>query len=292
MAKELSRVGSASGLRSRDISSALHAGSRWSLNTAAAKLLPVVLSVIAGSVDVISFTGLDGLFTAHITGNLVILAARFLAGSSSPLAHLISVPVFIMALAMTRMLADGLDRIGVVTLRPLLSLQFLLLCAFFVICIAAGPKVPPDAAIMIFAAMLGVSAMAVQNALVQISLADAPSTAVMTTNVTRFALDLGQVLLHKGTSGAVEAVERARRTGLVIVGFLVGCGLGAWSWALLGLWSLALPTGLALLALAMAFAVGPPDAPARRFARRLADRMRPSRPGCRRTTLAGAAAHG
>jgi urea transporter len=34
--------------------------------------------------------------------------------------------------------------------------------------------------------MLGVSAMAVQNALVQVSLKGAPSTAVMTTNVTRF----------------------------------------------------------------------------------------------------------
>jgi uncharacterized membrane protein YoaK (UPF0700 family) len=42
--------------------------------------------------------------------------------------------------------------------------------------------------------MLGVSAMAVQNALVQISLKGAPSTAVMTSNVTRFAMDVGEVL--------------------------------------------------------------------------------------------------
>jgi Protein of unknown function (DUF1275) len=40
------------------------------------KLLPSVLSVIAGSVDVIGFLGLGGLFTAHITGNLAILAAH------------------------------------------------------------------------------------------------------------------------------------------------------------------------------------------------------------------------
>ena len=38
---------------------------------AAPLLLPAVLSVIAGSVDVISFLGLDGLFNAHITGNIV-----------------------------------------------------------------------------------------------------------------------------------------------------------------------------------------------------------------------------
>jgi uncharacterized membrane protein YoaK (UPF0700 family) len=38
-------------------------------------LLPTVLSTTAGATDVISFLALGGLFTAHTTGNLVILAA-------------------------------------------------------------------------------------------------------------------------------------------------------------------------------------------------------------------------
>ncbi len=41
----------------------------------------------------------------------------------------------------------------------------------------------------VLAGMLGVSAMAVQNALVQLSLKGAPATAMMTTNITRFVLD-------------------------------------------------------------------------------------------------------
>ena len=53
------------------------------------KLLPTVLSVIAGSVDVISFVGLGGLFTAHITGNLVILAAHVVSGGDAPLAAML-----------------------------------------------------------------------------------------------------------------------------------------------------------------------------------------------------------
>jgi uncharacterized membrane protein YoaK (UPF0700 family) len=39
-------------------------------------VLPFVLSVIAGSTDIIRFLGLNGLFTAHITGNIVVLAAH------------------------------------------------------------------------------------------------------------------------------------------------------------------------------------------------------------------------
>jgi uncharacterized membrane protein YoaK (UPF0700 family) len=40
-------------------------------------LLPAVLSTTAGATDVISFFALDGLFTAHVTGNLVIRAQHF-----------------------------------------------------------------------------------------------------------------------------------------------------------------------------------------------------------------------
>jgi hypothetical protein len=43
----------------------------------------------------------------------------------------------------------------------------------------------------------------------------------------------------------------------VIVGFAAGCGVGAACEVPLGLWSLALPVGLALLALAIGFVVDP-----------------------------------
>jgi hypothetical protein len=46
-----------------------------------AKLLPWMRSATASSVDVIGSLGLNGLFTAHITGNLVILVAHVSSGS-------------------------------------------------------------------------------------------------------------------------------------------------------------------------------------------------------------------
>jgi uncharacterized membrane protein YoaK (UPF0700 family) len=109
--------------------------------------------------------------------------------------------------------------------------------------------------------MLGVSAMAVQNALVQISLKGAPSTAVMTSNVTRFAMDVGEVLLGGDPADVAKARNRAAHVLPAIIGFTAGCGLGAACEAALGTWSLALPAGLALLAFATGFAAESNDRP-------------------------------
>ena len=102
--------------------------------------------------------------------------------------------------------------------------------------------------------MCGVAAMAVQNALVQISLTNTPTTAVMTTNITHFMLDLGEALGGRDRAQAARARARAMRILPVIVGFTIGCVFGAAFEAAAGLWSLALPTALALLAFAMGLA--------------------------------------
>src|SRR2546425_9539042 len=57
-------------------------------------LLPTVLSTTAGAVDVIGFLTLGGLFTAHITGNVVIVAAHYVTGGFSQIGPLLAVPVF------------------------------------------------------------------------------------------------------------------------------------------------------------------------------------------------------
>ena len=56
--------------------------------------LPAVLSTTAGAVDVIGFLALGELFTAHISGNLCVLAAHHITGGFSHVWPLLSVPVF------------------------------------------------------------------------------------------------------------------------------------------------------------------------------------------------------
>src|SRR5207237_2384859 len=139
----------------------------------------------------------------------------------------------------------------VVSLRPLLLVQLLLLVGFLALCASAGAKADPHATRMILAGMFGVSAMAVQNALVQISLKGVPSTAVMTANITRFMMDLGEVMFGRKPSDVAKARDRAILTWPAIVGFAIGCGLGATCEAAIGLASLALPVAFSALAVAI-----------------------------------------
>src|SRR5262249_31588551 len=143
------------------------------------------------------------------------------------IAAMLSVPVFIAVLGLTRLLTEALEWIGVATLRPLLLIQFLLLAGFLLAGVAGGLSLHPNATPAICAGMLGVAAMAVQNALVQISIKGAPPTAVMTTNITRFMMDIGEIFFGRANESAVEARLRAKHTWPAIVGFAVGCALGA-----------------------------------------------------------------
>jgi hypothetical protein len=56
-------------------------------------------------------------------------------------------------------------------------------------------------------------------------------------------------LTERNREMPTKAGTRARHTEPAIVGFALGCALGAACEVIVGLWSLALPTGLALVAL-------------------------------------------
>src|SRR5580704_7409749 len=82
--------------------------------------LPPLLSVIAGMVDLTGFFTLGHIFTAHITGNLVVAAAAAVNGGPSNLAQALAIPVFMAALALVWLIAQGSRRRGASLARPLL----------------------------------------------------------------------------------------------------------------------------------------------------------------------------
>ena len=221
------------------------------------KMLPVLLAMIAGSTDTISFLGLGGLFTAHITGNFVVLAAHIVNHGETPLAVALSVPVYMAVLLLVRLLATGLDAVKLFSSRLLLLLECVLLAGFLACRVTAGSHLDPNAAIMVLAGMFGVAAMAAQTAFSQISLKQAPSTTVLTMNVSRFVLAVGDSLTGRNADDRMKARTTVRHTWPLIAGFLIGCGLGAACEAAFSVGAPVLPLALGASALVMSFA---PDA--------------------------------
>jgi uncharacterized membrane protein YoaK (UPF0700 family) len=213
--------------------------------------LAFVLSLIGGSTDSIGFLCLNGLFTAHVTGNLVVLAAHVVSGDPAVLSYLLAVPVFMLMLLFTRLFASQLEHQGTAPLRPLLLLELTLLLAFLVCGVLQGKTPHADSPFATIAGMFGVAAMAVQTALVRISFANAPSTAAMTTNIVDFMLALGEILASVGQAEVASARGRMIRVLPVTTGFILGCALGAAGQAAYRSWALVLPAGLALLAVGM-----------------------------------------
>jgi uncharacterized membrane protein YoaK (UPF0700 family) len=210
-------------------------------------LLVAVLSTTSGAADVIGFLALGGLFTAHITGNLVILAVHYMTGGFSQIGPLLSVPVFVTVLGIITMLFSTKVTRG--TRRALLLLHAVLLAGFLGFGVAFGPFPNPDSATAVCAGMLGVAAMATQNALVRLDLPGLPSTAVLTTNTVQLTIDLAVLLRGQGDPEALARARRhARLTIPSIAGFVAGCGVGGFLEIHFGLWSLVLPTALAATA--------------------------------------------
>ena len=210
-------------------------------------LLAAVLSMTAGTVDVIGFLALGGLFVAHITGNLVVLAAHYITGGFSQIGPLLSVPVFIAVLGAVMWFSSTKEAHG--TLRILLILHAVLLAGFFGLAVVLGPFPNPDGATAVTVGMLGVAAMATQNALVKLDLPGFPSTAVLTTNTVQLTINLATLLRGNRRPDEIARARRgAQMTFSAFAGFVAGCTAGGFLEVHFKLWALALPLVLAVLA--------------------------------------------
>src|SRR6516164_1018252 len=211
--------------------------------------LPPLLSVIAGMVDLTGFFTLGHIFTAHVTGNLVVAAADAVHGGPFHLAQALAIPVFMLALAGVWLIAQVSHRQGKMLVRPLLLVQFLLLVTVLVFSVIARPSTAPDGLMAGIAVMIAVSAMACQYALLRLAMPRVVSTAVMTGNLTNTVLSLLDSLSERRALLPVDA-GRLKRSLHLLVGFLLGCVVAAYAVSILEDWAWALPVALSGAALA------------------------------------------
>jgi uncharacterized membrane protein YoaK (UPF0700 family) len=211
--------------------------------------LPPLLSIVAGMVDLIGFFTLGHVFTAHVTGNLVVTAAAAVHGGPFNAAQALAIPIFMLAVAAVWGIAQVSRRRGPSLARLLLWVQFLLLAAILIFSVAAKPSADPEGLTAGIAVMIAVSAMACQFALLRLALPGAISTAVMTGNLTNAVLSLMDLLSRRCRPDDALRLKRALQ---LLSGFLVGCIIAAAALAVLGDWAWSLPVAVAGVALVWA----------------------------------------
>jgi len=95
-------------------------------------------------VDLTGFFTLGHVFTAHVTGNLVVSAAAAVHGGPFNPAQILAIPVFMVAVATVWLIAQASDRRGPSLARLLLLVQFLLLAAVLILSIITRPSADPQ----------------------------------------------------------------------------------------------------------------------------------------------------
>jgi len=204
-------------------------------------IVPVLLTFTGGFVDTAGFLGLQGLFTAHVTGNFVTLAATLVMGTHGVIAKLLVLPEFAIVVALARVAGSAMTARGLPALPILLTMIVGFLLAFLVLAVAFGPFPDSDAPTALLAGFAGVAAMAVQNAVQRVHFASLPPTTIMTSNTTQVVLDA--VDLISGSERDDAAVVRARFGRLLrgIVWFAAGCAAAAILYYWGGFWCLIVP---------------------------------------------------
>jgi uncharacterized membrane protein YoaK (UPF0700 family) len=211
--------------------------------------LPLLLSLNAGFVDTAGFLALQGLFTAHVTGNFVTLGASLVLGTSGAVAKLLALPVFCVVVIVIRLLSSWLVRREHPALKIVLGLKVILLITGAVLAIHFGPFSNGDAWQAVVTGMVLVTAMAIQNAAHRIHLGSAPPSTLMTGTTTQIMIDLADMLSTPTPENAGPRGGRLLGMSINIALFAAGCAAAALLYARVGVWCFVVPPVLAIAAM-------------------------------------------
>ena len=203
--------------------------------------VPVWLSLTGGYVDTAGYVALQGLFTAHVTGNFVTLGASLMSGSSGTLAKLLALPTFCVVVVVTRLLNCGLPARGLPPLRTLLILKVTLLAAAAALALRFGPFPDGDSGPALATGLTLVAAMAIQNAVHRIHLGSAPPTTLMTGTTTQIMIDVTDLTRDLPADQKQVARTRLARMTASVLAFAFGCALAALLYSRAGIYCFVLP---------------------------------------------------
>jgi uncharacterized membrane protein YoaK (UPF0700 family) len=209
--------------------------------------LPVLLSFNGGYVDTAGYIALQGLFTAHVTGNFVTIGSALVFGTSGVVAKLLALPVFCAVIILTRLASFHLPR-NRSALHTMLTVKLVLLMLGAYLAIRLGPFVNGDTWSAILTGMTLVSAMAIQNAVHRIHLGTAPPTTLMTGTTTQIMIDLADAVRGLSPDARATTLLRLRHMSVAVLTFALGAAAAAYLFSQLGSWCFVVPPLVALAA--------------------------------------------
>lgn len=209
--------------------------------------LSQLMSFNGGYLDTVGFLALQGVFVAHVTGNFVTFGAAMIHGAEGAVAKLLVLPVFCLAVLVSRLVTFKLAAANLPTLRIMLAVKTVLLVAGSIAAVVLSPFAKGDSWQLILVAVLFVCAMAIQNAAHRVHIPNAPPTTLMTGSTTQIMLDVAE-LVRRGPDRDAS-VARIRKLSVAVGLFAAGCGLGALAFGFGGQWAFSLSAVLAFLSL-------------------------------------------
>ena len=204
----------------------------------------LLLGFNGGFVDTAGFLGLQGLFTSHVTGNFVTLAASLVLGSTGAIAKLLAIPVFIASVVAIQIADNRLADAGRQPIPILFAAQAVLLAIFLAMAVLLGPFADGDAPAAVATGLVGVMAMSIQNAVQRAHLAKDPPTTILTGTTTQFAIDLADRLMKRRDAVLPERRERFRGLARAIASFGIGAMSAAAGFHFAGFACLVIPVAV------------------------------------------------
>lgn len=210
------------------------------------RLFTLLLCFNAGFVDAASFVSLGGLFTAHVTGNLVAFAAAAAEGRMPEISKLIAIPVFALVVVAAHLVGRAMEARGHNDFRTLLAVRLVLLAHAALVAITVGPFLNRNAPNAIMTGMTLVSAMALQNALHRTHLKEGPPSTIMTGTFTQILVDSAAIWRPREATDSHAARTRLLQFAGNFVAFVGGCALAAFLHLMFGMWCLVVPPMVAV----------------------------------------------
>ncbi|MGE0226489.1 MAG: DUF1275 family protein [Acetobacteraceae bacterium] len=219
--------------------------------------LHILHSLNGGYVDTLGFVAMQGLFAAHVTGNIITLTASFVSGQPEAIAKVLALPVYCASVLTIRALSlRARDRTPDGQRNLLLSLNVGLLTLASILALWFGPFGSADAPMAVLTGMVLVAGMSVQNMVRRLHLPTAPPTTVMTGTITQLMMDTVDAVAQRRTAEARSAIRRASLMARGLGGFAIGAALAGAAVITLGHWAFALPPVIAAAAMAADLRMG------------------------------------